>query len=74
MPGTVVASVSHKFKKDHNELPYVSIAYDGQEDSSIDLRLQAFMHQAKEYAARQGHNKPANWHLAKLAKTKVNSH
>jgi predicted nucleotide-binding protein (sugar kinase/HSP70/actin superfamily) len=65
MPGTVVASVSHKFKKDNNELPYVSIAYDGQEDSSIDLRLQAFLHQAKEYSARFGHNKSEHWHLAK---------
>jgi hypothetical protein len=68
MPGTVVASVSHKFKKDHNELPYVSIAYDGQEDSSIDLRLQAFMHQAKEYAARQGYDRSEKWHLANLAR------
>jgi len=65
MPGTVVASVSHKFKKDNNELPYVSIAYDGQEDASIDLRLQAFLHQAKEYSVRFGHNKPEHWHLAK---------
>lgn len=68
MPGTVVASVSHKFKKDHNELPYVSIAYDGQEDASIELRLQAFMHQAKEYSIHHGHSKPDNWHLAKLTK------
>jgi predicted nucleotide-binding protein (sugar kinase/HSP70/actin superfamily) len=67
MPGTVVASVSHKFKKDHNELPYVSIAYDGQEDASIDLRLQAFMHQAKEYSVLHGHSKPDNWHLAKVS-------
>ncbi|MFC2124088.1 acyl-CoA dehydratase activase [Bacteroidota bacterium] len=71
MPGTVVAAVSHKFKKDHNELPYVSIAYDGQEDASIDLRLQAFMHQAKEYSVRHGHNKPENWHLAEKEKVAV---
>jgi len=68
MPGTVVASVSHKFKKDNNEIPYVSIAYDGQEDASIDLRLQAFMHQAKGYSVRFGYNKPENWHLAKTLK------
>ena len=71
MPGTVVASVSHKFKKDHNELPYISIAYDGQEDSSIDLRLQAFMHQAKEYAARQGYDRSEKWHLANLARKEM---
>lgn len=64
MPGTVVSSVAHKFKKDHNELPYLSIAYDGQEDTSINLRIQAFMHQAKDYAARQGYDQPDIWHLA----------
>lgn len=70
MPGTVVAAVSHKFKKDHNQLPYVSIAYDGQEDTSIDLRLQAFMHQAKEYAVRNKYDKPDNWHISDLTHNK----
>ncbi|MCF6342716.1 MAG: acyl-CoA dehydratase activase-related protein, partial [Bacteroidales bacterium] len=68
MPGTLVAAVSHKFKKDNNEIPHVSIAYDGQEDTSIELRLQAFMHQAREYGKRRGYHKPENWHLAQLVK------
>jgi len=68
MPGTVVAAVSHKFKRDHNNIPYESIAYDGQDDTAIELRLQAFMHQAKEFARMNGHNKPENWHLAKINK------
>jgi len=63
MPGTVVAAVSHKFKKDHGNLPYESIAYDGQDDAAIELRLQAFMHQAKEFAKLKGFNKPEKWHL-----------
>lgn len=50
MPGTVVASVGGSFKQDHNNIPMVVIAYDGQEDTSIELRLQAFMHQAYQYA------------------------
>ncbi|MEA1898925.1 MAG: hypothetical protein U9N53_14805, partial [Bacteroidota bacterium] len=69
MPGTVVASVAHKFKKDHNNLPYESIAYDGQDDTAIELRIQAFMHQAKEFARRNGFNKPKNWDLNKTAKS-----
>ena len=32
----------------------MSIAYDGQEDASIELRLQAFMHQAAQYAEEKG--------------------
>jgi len=50
MPGTLVASVSDQLRKDKDNIPHVSIAYDGQEDASIELRLQAFMHQARQYA------------------------
>ncbi|MFO7933593.1 MAG: acyl-CoA dehydratase activase [Bacteroidales bacterium] len=50
LPGTLVTSLSDQLRKDKNNLPYVNIAYDGQEDASIDLRLQAFMHQATQYA------------------------
>ncbi len=66
MPGTLVSSVAHKFKKDHNNLPYESIAYDGQEDTSIELRLQAFMHQAKEFSRKNGYDKPKDWFIDKL--------
>jgi predicted CoA-substrate-specific enzyme activase len=59
MPGTLVASVSDQLRKDKNNIPYVSIAYDGQEDASIDLRLQAFMHQAYQYAEEKGLTDPA---------------
>lgn len=63
MPGAIVASVSHRFKQDHGNLPYESIAYDGQDDTAIELRLQAFMHQAKEFARMKGYHKPENWHI-----------
>ena len=35
--------------------------FDGQEDTGIETRLQAFVHQAKEYANRMGYNKPKEW-------------
>jgi predicted CoA-substrate-specific enzyme activase len=60
MPGTLVASVSDQLRKDKGNIPYVSIAYDGQEDSSIELRLQAFMHQANQYAEEKGHTDPSS--------------
>jgi predicted CoA-substrate-specific enzyme activase len=53
MPGTLNTAISDLFKRDHDYLPWENFAYDGQEDSSIDSRLEAFMHQAKEYAARK---------------------
>ena len=51
MPGTLVASVSDSFRKDHNNIPFINIAYDGQDTVSLDTRLQAFVFQVKEYAA-----------------------
>jgi predicted nucleotide-binding protein (sugar kinase/HSP70/actin superfamily) len=55
MPGSIVEAVSHKFKEDYNHIPTVHIAFDGQEDTSIELRLQAFMHQAYQYRDRHGY-------------------
>jgi hypothetical protein len=48
-------------KKDHNNIPWLNYAYDGQEDGNIETRLQAFMHQAKEFSAINGFDKPVNW-------------
>jgi len=61
MPGTIICAVSNDFKKDHHNIPWLNYAYDGQEDSGIETRLQAFMHQAKEFSASNGFDKPVNW-------------
>jgi len=50
MPGTLIASVSDSFRKDHNNIPFINIAYDGQDTVSLDTRLQAFVYQVKEFA------------------------
>ncbi|MDX9810771.1 MAG: hypothetical protein RBU28_00165, partial [Bacteroidales bacterium] len=49
MPGTLIASVSDSFRKDHNNIPFINLAYDGQDSVSLDTRLQAFVFQTKEY-------------------------
>ena len=49
MPGTLIASVSDTFRKDHNNIPFINIAYDGQDSVSLDTRLQAFVFQVKEF-------------------------
>jgi len=54
MPGTLVASVSDTFRKDHNNIPFINIAYDGQDSVSLDTRLQAFVFQVKEFASAKG--------------------
>jgi len=50
MPGTLIASVSDSFRQDHNNIPFINIAYDGQDSVSLDTRMQAFVFQLKEYA------------------------
>jgi|WetSurMetagenome_2_1015567.scaffolds.fasta_scaffold00885_9 predicted CoA-substrate-specific enzyme activase len=55
MPGTLIASVSDSFRKDHNNIPFINIAYDGQDSVSLDTRLQAFVFQVKEYARDRKH-------------------
>jgi predicted CoA-substrate-specific enzyme activase len=50
MPGTLVASVSDSFRKDHNNIPFINIAYDGQDSVSLDTKLQAFVYQVKQFA------------------------
>lgn len=61
MPGTIICSVSNDFKKGHHNIPWLNYAYDGQEDSSNETRIQAFMHQAKEFSAANGFDKPVGW-------------
>jgi predicted nucleotide-binding protein (sugar kinase/HSP70/actin superfamily) len=61
MPGTIICAVSNDFKKDHHNIPWLNYAYDGQEDSGIETRLQAFMHQAKEFSTTNGFHMTENW-------------
>jgi len=50
MPGTLIASVSDAFRKDHDNIPFLNIPYDGQDTVSLETRLQAFFFQVREYA------------------------
>jgi predicted CoA-substrate-specific enzyme activase len=65
MPGTVVASVSDTFRKDHGNIPFINIAYDGQDSVSLDTRLQAFVFQVKEFALT-GKHVPTGLKLAEV--------
>jgi predicted nucleotide-binding protein (sugar kinase/HSP70/actin superfamily) len=58
MPGTLIAAVSPSFRKDYGNIPWVNVAYDGQDDTGIETRLQAFVHQAREYAEAHGLDTP----------------
>ena len=47
MPGTIVNALLTKYQQDH-DMPVLKIAYDGLEQSTEMIRLEAFMHQCRE--------------------------
>jgi predicted nucleotide-binding protein (sugar kinase/HSP70/actin superfamily) len=53
MPGTIVTAISKKLREDFGNFPWLNLAYEGQEDSNEITRLEAFMHQAKEFQKKR---------------------
>ncbi|KPL04529.1 MAG: hypothetical protein AMJ90_00325 [candidate division Zixibacteria bacterium SM23_73_2] len=49
MPGNIVTALSSKMREDFGNIPWLNIAYEGLEDTFELTRLEAFMHQAKEF-------------------------
>ena len=49
MPGTIAIAVLKRVREDHDNIPLLNIAYEGQGDSQTLTRIEAFMHQAKAY-------------------------
>ncbi len=66
MPSTIVSSLMKKVQKDLADMPALSIAYDGQEQTTTETRLEAFMHQARAFqkrkssAVKPAHTSPAH--------------
>jgi len=49
MPGTIAIAILKRVREDHNNIPLLNIAYEGQRDSQTITRLEAFIHQARAY-------------------------
>jgi len=49
MPGTIATAVLKRVREEHDNIPLLNIAYEGQGDSQTLTRIEAFMHQAKTY-------------------------
>lgn len=56
MPGTVVNALFKRFREEHDNIPFLNLAYDGQEQTNTRTRLEAFMYQVRQF--RQYHRKP----------------
>ncbi len=60
MPGTLISAIAPAFRKDHDNIPWINVDYDGQDRGSLDTRLQAFVYQTREYADSRNLN-IASW-------------
>jgi predicted CoA-substrate-specific enzyme activase len=61
LPGTLISSVAPRLCEDHDGIPWINIAYDGQEDVGAQTRLEAFVYRAQEFAHRLGYDAPRDW-------------
>jgi predicted CoA-substrate-specific enzyme activase len=52
MPGTISHALLKRFRTDYDDIPFLNMVYDGMEQSTANTRLEAFMHQAREYMHR----------------------
>jgi len=53
MPSTIVSGISRQISSDANDLPIINISYDGQQDPTLQTRLEAFMHQTHTFSRQQ---------------------
>jgi predicted CoA-substrate-specific enzyme activase len=51
MPGMTVTMLSQAFRRDHDNLPFLNLDYDGFVDASRDAKIASFMSQVKERRA-----------------------
>ncbi|MCK4353283.1 CoA activase [candidate division WOR-3 bacterium] len=56
MPGTNVTAVMSKIREEY-DIPYLNMSYDGLEQSTASIRLEAFIHQAKQHMKRKKNHK-----------------
>ncbi len=54
MPGTIVNSLFKLFRERHDNIPFLNLAYDGQEQTHTRTRLEAFMYQVRQFKGRRG--------------------
>ena len=57
MPGTIVSTLLKRYREEHNNIPILNMAYDGQEQTNTLTRLEAFMYQTKEFQNRNSKRK-----------------
>ncbi|HSV31005.1 MAG TPA: acyl-CoA dehydratase activase [Atribacteraceae bacterium] len=54
LPGTISHAVMKRVRREEGGIPFLNMVYDGLEQSTDQTRLEAFMHQAREFNHRTG--------------------
>jgi predicted nucleotide-binding protein (sugar kinase/HSP70/actin superfamily) len=52
MPGTVVAGLAQRVRADCGNIPWLDVIFDGQGETNLQIRLEAFLYQAEEFRRR----------------------
>jgi len=58
MPGNIVNALMKRLRADHGNVPFLSMAMDGQEQTGSRVRLEAFMHQVRQYHGQRRTGEP----------------
>jgi len=53
MPSNIVCSLTRRLSSDCDGMPIINISYDGQQDPTLQTRLEAFMHQVHNFTPRR---------------------
>ncbi|MHB9026814.1 MAG: acyl-CoA dehydratase activase [Armatimonadota bacterium] len=53
MPGTISSGIFKRLQQEHDGLPVLNLAFDGQEAGDLPLRLEAFLQQCRGYEERR---------------------
>jgi predicted CoA-substrate-specific enzyme activase len=53
MPGTISYALMKRVREDEDDVPFLNMVYDGLEQATAQTRLEAFVHQAREYMQRK---------------------
>jgi predicted CoA-substrate-specific enzyme activase len=53
MPGTITCGIFKRFQQEHDGMPVLNLAFEGQAGGDLDIRLEAFIQQCRGYQARR---------------------
>ena len=53
VPGLMIQGLEKRFRRMHPQIPFLTVAFHGHNDLSVDIRLEALVHQCKEIWAQR---------------------